>query len=81
VITQVENQKEKIKNAHFRGRLLMGTAIDYLNIWAVTLFAFFTGDFMVKFGSNISPAIVCCVYVGFAVIIHESVNIRVIGYP
>jgi len=64
-----------------RGRLLMGTAIDYLNIWAVTLFAFFTGDFMVEFGSNISPAIVCSVYVGFAVIIDESVNIRVIGYP
>lgn len=81
VITQAENQSRKNKNAHFRGLLLMRTAIDYLNIWAVALFAFFTGDFMVKFGSNISPAIVGCVDVGFAVIIHESVNIRVIGYP
>ncbi len=59
----------------------MGTAIDYLNIWAVTLFAFFTGDFMVKFGSNISPAIVGCVDVGFAVIIHKGANILRMGYP
>jgi hypothetical protein len=59
----------------------MRTAKDYLNIRAVALFAFFTGDFMVKFGSNISPAIVGCVDVGFAVIIHKGVNIRVIGYP
>ena len=81
VITQVENQSEKIKNAHFRGLLLMRTAKDYLNIRAVALFAFFTGDFMVKFGSNIRPAIVGCVDVGFAVIIHKGVYIRVIGYP
>lgn len=58
----------------------MGTAIDYLDTWAVTLFALFTGDVMVQFGSNIRPTMVGCVDVGFAVIIHESVNIRVMGY-
>lgn len=63
-----------------RGRLLMGTAIDYLDTREVALFAFFTGDVMVKFGSNISPAMVGCVNVGFAVIIDESVNIRVMGH-
>lgn len=63
-----------------RGRPLMGTAIDYLDTWAVALFAFFTGDVMVEFFSNIRPAMVGCVDVGFSVIIDERVNIRVMGY-
>ena len=29
------------------GRPLMGTAIDYLDPWAIALFALFTGDVMV----------------------------------
>lgn len=62
-----------------RGRPLMGTAIDYLDTWAVALFAFFTGDVMVEFAVHIRPAMVGCVDVGFAVIIDESVNIRVMG--
>lgn len=59
----------------------MRPAIDYLNTWAVALFALFTGDFMVQFAVHISPAIVGCVDVGFTVIIDESVYILVMGNP
>ena len=57
----------------------MGTTIDYLDTWAVALFAFFTGDVMVEFFTNICPAMVSCVDVGFTVIIDERVNIRVMS--
>ena len=61
------------------GRPLMGTTIDYLDTWAVALFAFFTGDVMVEFSPNICHAMVSCVDVGFTVIIDERVNIRVMS--
>lgn len=71
--------KIKNKNAPFRGRLLMGTTIDYLDTWAVALFATLASNRMVQFAVYIRPAMVCCVDVGFAVIIAESVYIRVMG--
>ena len=62
-----------------RGRLLMGTAKDYFNARAVTLFATFTGYRMIEFAVQICPAMVGCVNVCFSVIIDKSVNIWIRG--
>ena len=59
----------------------MGLAIDYFRLWLITLLTSFTGYLMVEFTIDVSPAIVISRDIGFAVIIDESVNIRIRGYP
>ena len=57
----------------------MRGAVNDFRTRSITLFAFFTSDFMIEFAVHICPTIICRRNVGLSVIIDKSVNIWVMG--